>query len=220
MTVLTKIDPELVTQLSLALEQGDDEGATELLDQLTAIRETELYQQLNELSNNLHDTLDGLGQDAPLLVQAKYELPDVGERLNYVMTETQQASETTLNSAENALSAIQEAQNQLEETALTQLLEQATHELMNIIMAQSYQDLTGQVLTRTGFVLTELEMSLKALIDRSGHDFEAIAEPELSEEERLRREQKGMGPNVTQSSQSDSVGSQADVDDLLSDLGI
>ena len=216
----THIDKALVQALLDAIENQQTDQAAALLDQLTQLRESEIVQQLTQLSQNLHHTLNGLESDTPILMHAKHDLPDVTERLQYVIDETQKASETTLTSTESVLDLLNQAKQQITDhlsmAESIQLIEQACSELTNIMMAQSFQDLTGQVLNRVIYIMTDLEASLKALIDRSDYDFHSIPERVETEAEKAR----GVGPNVTQKSKEDSVASQADIDDLLSDLGI
>ncbi|WP_373020373.1 protein phosphatase CheZ [Thiomicrorhabdus sp.] len=224
MTFATQIDKSKVEALLHAIEAGQSEEAAKLVDDLTQIREGELYQQVQLLTQNLHQTLDDLEEDAPILLHTKHDLPDITERLKYVMNETDNASNKTLSSAENALGLVEQLASSLEGGALQgfdkQLVEQINHELTNIMLAQSFQDLTGQVLNRVILIVTTLEESLKELISRSRHNFEAIPERAETLESKKEQEEKGMGPNVTQKSKQDTVESQDDVDDLLSDLGI
>lgn len=100
------------------------------------------------------------------------------------------------------------------------LIEQCNSELTNIMLAQSYQDLTGQVLNRVILIVTALEESLKELIQRSKHEFHAIPDKKEDETQRKQQEAHGVGPNVTTKSKQDAVESQDDVDDLLDGLGI
>ena len=100
------------------------------------------------------------------------------------------------------------------------LLSELNTELTNILLSQSFQDLTGQVLNRVVLTISSLEQSLIQLISESGHDYAAIPDREEDNTIQKSAEMKGIGPNVTQKSKQDSVGSQDDVDDLLGELGI
>ncbi len=225
MTFSTQIDQNLVKALLEALESGEQSQAAVLLDDLTQVRESELYQRVSELTQNLHQTLDGLN-DSSLLLQTKHDIPDAAERLEYVINTTAEASNKTLESVENALSLMQS----LQETAFKSIadsdkesvqntLTQINSELTNIMLAQSFQDLTGQVLNRVILIITDLEQSLIHLIDQSVHDYAAIPDREESDEAMHSEEMKGVGPNITAKSKQGSTQSQAEVDDLLSDLG-
>lgn len=225
MTFSTQIDQNLVKTLLEALESGELSQAGVLLDELTQLRESELYQRVSELTQNLHQTLSGLN-DSSLLLQTKHDIPDAAERLEYVINTTAEASNKTLESAENTLNLI----NSLQEAAfksiagsdtevLQNIISQINSELTEIMLAQSFQDLTGQVLNRVIMIITSLEQSLIHLIDQSVHDYAAIPDRAESDEDKHSDEMKGVGPNVTEKSKQGSAQSQAEVDDLLSDLG-
>lgn len=225
MTFATNISKEKVEALLQALEEEQAEKAVELVDELTQIRESELYQQVSSLTRDLNQTLDDLDVDSSVLMHTKHDLPDITERLRYVMTETQAASEKTLSSAENVISRLEQCQSAVEGSsdpacvnAVKKLLTEASQELNSVMLAQSFQDLTGQVLNRVILIVTELEASLKALIERSKHDFDSI--PDKSDADRKVEESRGVGPNVTAKSKADALEGQADVDSLLDDLGI
>lgn len=224
MTFSTDIHLDKVRALLQAMETGDERYAVEILDDITQIRHSELHQQLSELTKNLHQTLDDLDVDTPVLLHAKHDLPDITERLQYVLNETQQASDKTLGASENTLGLLEQIGTMLEGAVevskIQPVLDQACQELTNIMLAQSFQDLTGQVLNRVILIVTELEESLRALIERSRHDYDAIPQKTQSEAEKNAEHEKGIGPNVTAKSKQDAVESQEDVDDLLSDLGI
>lgn len=149
MAFSTQIETEIVKALLNALEENEQDKAAALLDELTNIRESELYQQVSLLTQNLHQTLDQL-DDNSLLLQAKHDIPDVTERLNYVISTTEDASSKTLESAEKVLNitdSLEEITQELPETEraeFSQLLSEVNAELTNIMLTQSFQDLTGQ----------------------------------------------------------------------------
>jgi len=224
MTCSTQIDIEVVQALLTALQDDNQAQAAELLDNLTQLRESELYQHLSGLTHNLHDTLDEL-VDNELLLQTKHDIPDVAERLEYVLSSTEEGCAKTLASTEKAMDLsesigdlVQGAVDEAKQQQIQGLLSELNTELTNVLLAQSFQDLTGQVLNRVALTISSLEQSLIQLISESKHDFDAI--PDREEGEQKTAEMKGIGPNVTKKSKQDSVDSQSDVDDLLGELGI
>lgn len=224
MTVATDIPVEKVQALLEALQSNQAVEAGQLLDELTQIRESEIYHQVSQLTHDLHETLDHL-EDDQLLMQTKHDIPDAAERLQYVISTTEEASAKTLDKAEEAVQSLEKLEtllshdevNKDELTVQVALLHQ---QLTEIMLAQSFQDLTGQVLNRVILVISSLEQSLIELIEKSGRDYHAIPEREADVDGQKADEMKGVGPNVTQKSKQDIVSSQEDIDDLLSDLGI
>ena len=226
MTFSTKIDVEAVKALLASLEAGENDKAASQLDELTQVRESELYQQVSLLTENLHQTLDGLS-DQDLLLQTKHDLPDAAERLDYVILTTEEASNKTLELAERSMNIVASIEDELEvllpQESMTKISGKFSDlgtELQNIMLAQSFQDLTGQVLNRVALIISSLEQGLLHLIDQSSHDYDAIPARDSTADESREAEMKGIGPNVTSKSKQDSAQSQDDVDDLLADLGI
>lgn len=223
MAFLTDISIRTVQNLLEDLEAGDILAATEQLDYITQLRNHELYKELEKLSHNLSDTLDQV-EDLDLMQHLKHDLPDVSERIDYVISSTQQASSQTLEASEDLvrmLGKLASFEQQLPEDArseFSELLNKSSNQVTNIMLSQSYQDLTGQVLTRIKLVMGSFEQSLQGLVKRAGKDLsEVTTRPGYDEKESLLQ---GVGPNVTSRSKQDVVENQADIDDLLADLGI
>jgi chemotaxis protein CheZ len=96
--------------------------------------------------------------------------------------------------------------------------------LNDILLAQDYQDLTGQVIKRVTQLVTEVESNLLKLVlmasqvDRFAgiqHDEEAIR----AENDPEKHLSQGEGPQIHADKREDVVSGQDDVDDLLSSLG-
>lgn len=210
-----QIEREKVEALLQAIDSGNDEMCQQALSGLVPVHEQSLYEKLTQITDNLHQTLDDLDDDS-LLMQTKYDLPDASERLQYVMDATLEASENSLSNAEQ----IQTYLDNLSVDNLTpeqkEALKMAHESATQIILAQSFQDLTGQVLKRVMLIMGSLENSLIELIKQAGHDYDAIPQRKKPKDDL----EHGIGPNVTKSSKEGAVSSQDDVDDLLGSLGI
>jgi len=96
--------------------------------------------------------------------------------------------------------------------------------LTDILLAQDYQDLTGQVIKRVTQLVTDVESNLLKLVlmasqvDRFAgieHDRAAL----LAENNSQKNLTKGEGPQIHADKRDDVVSGQDDVDDLLSSLG-
>lgn len=194
--------------------------------------------QIGQLTRKLHDALRELGYDTALKDAAR-AIPDARERLSYVATKTEQAAERALNAIEQAR-PIQdqlglEAQTlardwervfnrELEVPAFKALAErtygylagvpartQATNaQLMDIMMAQDFQDLTGQVIKKVTDMAHEVERQLLNLLLEN-----------CAPERRQAAQSSGLlnGPVTDAAGRGDVVTSQAQVDDLLASLG-
>ncbi|PCJ21946.1 MAG: protein phosphatase [Gammaproteobacteria bacterium] len=97
--------------------------------------------------------------------------------------------------------------------------------LSDILMAQDYQDLTGQVIKRVITLVTEVESSLVDLVRMAatveklagiGEDDVAVATESISSSA---NDEAAEGPVINPEERNDVVSGQDEVDDLLSSLG-
>jgi len=190
----------------------------------------EVFQQLGAITRMLHDTLHQLGV-MPRLQAAADGLPDARSRLNYIASKTAQAAEKVLDSVDIAKLEHQRiaADTRLLAAALiadpvravasgavmnfvgdvearTKRIDQ---HLTDIMLAQDFHDLTGQVVAKVVNLATELEDSLVKLLVQV-----------VPAEQRAKVVDPGLqGPVVAPSTRTDVVNNQTEVDDLLASLG-
>lgn len=201
-------------------------------------QEEVVFNRLGHLARQLHDSLRGLGVDKLLEDTAQNAIPDARQRLEYIARMTEQAASKVLNAADIAkpvqdeLIARSEAMskrwdkmfaNQLSVDEFKMLaadtrtyfaeappkLKITNDQLMEIMLAQDFQDLTGQVIKKIVDVVQNMETQLLALL------IEAMPEQRKAEAP------EGLlnGPVITAAGRSDVVTSQVQVDDLLESLG-
>jgi chemotaxis protein CheZ len=193
---------------------------------------TQVYQQIGHLTRLLHDTLEQLGV-MPNLQKAADNLPDARSRLNYVARKTGEAAEKVLNSVDRAKAEHESISR--ETRAIAQAIiadpvkavasgavmnfvgdvEASTaridQHLTDIMMAQDFHDLTGQVVSKVVKLAGDLEDSLvKLLIE--------VAPPEQVRQT-VADSRTLDGPVVDPERRTDVVANQGEVDDLLASLG-
>ncbi len=201
-----------------------------LAPQMAAGASPEVFQQLGLITRQLHDTLTQLGV-MPRLQEAADGLPDARSRLSYIAKKTGDAADKVLNlvdmakaehhaiSAETrriaaaiiadpvkavATGAVMNFVNDVE--AATERID--VH-LTDIMMAQDFHDLTGQVVAKVVALASDLEDSLVKLLVQA-------APPEQAQ----RVESSILnGPCVNPEGRTDVVADQGEVDDLLASLG-
>jgi chemotaxis protein CheZ len=189
----------------------------------------EVFQQIGLITRQLHDTLTELGV-MPQLQRAAEGLPDARSRLSYIVRKTGEAAETVLNSVDQAKlehTRIAEATRRMAQSiAADPVRAVASGSLMNfvgdveaatrridehltdIMLAQDFHDLTGQVVAKVVSLASQLEDSLvKLLLQAAPADQAAKVEASLLN-----------GP-VIDPKASDVVTNQGEVDDLLESLG-
>lgn len=204
----------------------------------------EMVHRIGHLTRLLRDSMKELGLDQQIS-QAAQAIPDANDRLNYVASMTEQAAERALNAVERAqplqdsleeegaalnkrwqaaaakLAAVEGDANLVEDTQnfLSSRLPSATgatqKELLEIMMAQDFQDLTGQVIKKMMEVIKLIEEQLvQVLVDNVPHVTDGVKlEDDRDEHAKLRN-----GPQVGES-KVDAVSGQDQVDDLLDELG-
>jgi len=198
----------------------------------------EMLNRIGQVTRALHDNLSGLGLDK-ILEQVAQDIPDARDRLNYVARMTEQAAERVLNATDAAIPlqtelatgataletrwkevlikpSLKSEYNVVADETLAFLTMTGSHTaetkalLMDIMMAQDFQDLTGQVIKKITTLAQELEQQLvQVLIDFSP----AVAKKETSTSTSLMN-----GPQIDPGA-ADVVASQEQVDDLLDSLG-
>jgi chemotaxis protein CheZ len=191
---------------------------------------TQVFLQIGAITRLLHDTLEQLGV-MPKLQQAADGLPDARSRLNYIATKTAAAAEKVLNSVDHAKaehSSIADAARQMA-AAITadpvkavasgavmnfvQDVEERTAKidahLTDIMMAQDFHDLTGQVVAKVVTLAGDLEDSLVKLL------MQVIP---ADQAHKVKTEMLN-GPVVDPEKRTDVVNNQGEVDDLLASLG-
>ena len=193
--------------------------------------------KLGQMTRKFHDTLHELGYGKDLEKVASC-IPDTRDRLSYVVTMTQNAAERVLNATEAAQPIVAKIEvdsqqlargwqmlfdNQLDteqfkslatqtQAFLIELPKQAkvtNSYLTEIMMAQDFQDLTGQVIKKIVEITQQMEKQLVELLIES---IPSTANPDMH---------SGLlnGPVINASGRTDVVTNQNQVDDLLESMG-
>ena len=190
---------------------------------------TEVFIQLGTITRLLHDTLAQLGV-MPKLQAAAHDLPDARSRLNYIAEKTAAAADKVLNSVDQAKGVHQHIVQQAQSLAQSLKADpvkavasgavlnfvreveasatQADQHLTDIMLAQDFHDLTGQVVAKVVTLANDLESSLVKLL------VQVVPEDQVH-----KVEQALNGPVVNPEGRTDVVANQEQVDDLLASLG-
>ena len=190
----------------------------------------EVFQQLGTITRLLHDTMQQLGV-MPKLQTATEGLPDARSRLSYIATKTAEAANKVLNTVDQAKvehRQIADATRAMAQSIVAdpvkavasgavmnfvQEVETSTRRiddhLTDIMMAQDFHDLTGQVVAKVVTLANDLEDSLvKLLIQVVPEGVREQVDPSVLN-----------GPVVNPEGRTDVVTDQGEVDDLLASLG-
>jgi chemotaxis protein CheZ len=196
----------------------------------------QVFQRVGQMARQLHDMLRTLGLDR-MLEETARAIPDARQRLNYIAEMTEQAASRVLNATDiakpiqeglqtkaDALSqkwdrlyrnemAVDEFKLLAGETRdflknVPAQTRSTNEQLMEIMMAQDFQDLTGQVIKKVVEMAQRLEAELvHLLVDVVPEERRPAAEGLLN------------GPVINPNNRGDVVADQGQVDELLESLG-
>jgi chemotaxis protein CheZ len=197
---------------------------------------SEVHQQLGALTRQLHDSLNGLGLTDKVKNWAG-ELPDAKSRLSYIARLTGEAAEKVLNQVDQAkaqhdhiiaqtrrigalllkdpVAAVADGEVMKFVTEVEQSSRQVDSHLTEIMMAQDFHDLTGQVIAKVVNLAATIEEQLLLLLVKT-------APPELASKKPATAAEYVpalAGPVVNGQTNTNVVTDQGEVDDLLASLG-
>jgi chemotaxis protein CheZ len=196
------------------------------------------FQRVGHMARKLHDTLRELGYDK-MIANTVGAIPDAKDRLAYIANLTEQAACKVLNATDVANPLVEALEGDAQGLAqrwdqvyanqmgvddfkqlaadtrafLKEQLPQKTGgtkaQLMEIMMAQDFQDLTGQVIKKVVALAQDLESQLmNALIEVMPQEHKTESVNSLLN-----------GPVINAEGRTDVVVDQQQVDDLLDSLG-
>lgn len=223
-----------------------DEAEDEILSIANRLQKKgDLYNAVGELTRDLHESLTRFVNDDRLQTIADVEMPDASERLKNIISMTGDAANATLDAVDASIPKIEELTHLLDELspAWEQLMhghidrsafvnlchkvdelisktrhssEDVSQQLTSIMMAQGYQDLTGQMLHKVIGLVSEVEDKLVSFLLTFGKN----TTPKGDDADALKEALSPQGPAVTAKDKEAGVASsQDDVDDLLASLG-
>ncbi len=191
---------------------------------------SDVFQKIGALTRQLHNTLNELGY-AEKLQGTMQQLPDAKSRLSYIARLTGVAAEKVLNRVEQAkaehdqisadtrriaallvqdpVAAVARGEVMNFVTAVEASTARIDSHLTEIMMAQDFHDLTGQVISRVVGLAATIEEQLLQLL------LQTAPVGQIGEDHAIELN----GPVVNPEGRTDVVTSQGQVDDLLASLG-
>ncbi len=214
----------------------------ELMTEPALPGDSSLYQELGKLTREIHDSISVFAHDKRISELAQDEIPDARDRLKFIVTKTGEAAHRTMTGAEATASIagtfIDQAQimrkrwqqfsdRELSKQGFCELVQNldrflATIEtdsqtingnMTEIMLAQDYQDITGQLIKQVTTMVQEIEEKLVRLITITGVGTQSTKPGETQSAE------TPVGPQLPGECNKNVVHSQNDVDDLLASLG-
>lgn len=229
------------------LDQGDVDRAVALVGELNEFRDQTLYHEIGRLTRSLHEAIKNLQIDDT--VGASSEIANATDKLNYVLEMTDKSANRTMDLVDDSMPLVQAIQNRAQELepqwqrllrkeikpdefrALTKeikafLQDSASHsvklktQLNDIVLAQDFQDLTGQVIHKVAALAKDVEARLVQLVVMAGQvdRITGITHTDLEKAPKEVDAIAAEGPQID-TTNINVVNNQDDVDDLLSSLG-
>ncbi len=250
-TINDALIQRIETLLAYAKE-GNESEVNQLIDELSIKRETSLYQQLGKLTRDLHETIANFSQACPVEDFANVEMQDARERLHFVISKTQQAADLTMTQIESSIPICNEIVTVTDDLAqswnklckkemkadefrkLSKSIkvflatankdgETLKNNLNEVLLAQDFQDITGQVIYKVIKLIEDVEAGLVNLIKLASEHLSVARCSNETEQKALdqSKDKAGLdGPIVPGvNNMNESVSGQDEVDDLLSSLG-
>ncbi len=233
---------EYFAALSSAFTTGNRHAFLEALDRLVETRAQTLYRNLRDLSGGLRSALDQFQLNSRLATLAGKDVPDARVRLDHALQLTEDGAHRTLDLVERAcplsdniakgaaalvvtLRSMRDVMTQT--TAFPEVLarlddflvlaqrdsETVRGNLTDVLMAQSYQDLSGQIIRGVITLVGEVERTLAQLASLTGTSASDTGSPAPA------CPTQGFGPAIPGLT-TGAVSEQNDVDALLADLGM
>ena len=233
----TPPDPEhyraQVVALHGAMESGNALAFRHAFDELCAEMDSGLLPELKRITAKAQSALARFSAEARLDALAGHEVPDARKRLTHVVKLTDEAAHRTLDLVELCGPLVDDAARGaaqlLESRNLPQwpsraeeFLDRTRRDadklrayLSELLMAQGYQDITGQIIRSVIALVDELERVLGKLVQiAEGIEVTSLVRslPTPTNWE------KGLGPQVAGIANGDAVAGQDDIDALLSQM--
>lgn len=237
------ISLEQAKELVQLLEQGQQSEANRLLTDVYESSNNPMLKEIGMLTRDLHESLKNFHIDDRFSEIATDEIPDARERLQYVIQKTEVAANKTMDAVDRCMPIADKLHESLLlirpewnglmngrielmhfkslchriDDLLSQVEGDSSElrgELTEILMAQDFQDLTGQIIKRVINLVNEVEKRLVEILTVF-----CAAQKEQKADKAIVASIEPEGPILNPHERIDAVSSQDEVDDLLSSLG-
>ena len=253
----------LAEELLHKIDAGHLDQVPSIVNNMNGVRDRTLYDEIGKLTRALHEAMKDIKTGSGF--ESGLQIEQTSDKLSYVIEMTDKAANKTMDELEACTPLVNATQegaerlhlqwqrflrkelkadefrtlthdiNQYFETSQASSTRVQEH-LSNILMAQDFQDLTGQVINRVTQLISEVELKLVNLVSMAGnvdritgtsHSYpESLSASELNSDLEPHSDDviadvqdiSAEGPQ-TRLGVEGVVSNQDDVDDLLSSLG-
>ena len=221
---LSAEEKAILVELVEAIKNDDLPQIDSKLGEVTSLRKEELFETLNAKAYILQKSIKEFLSGNNFLGLTEEELPDAMDRLRHVIKMTDEAAHSTIDSTEAMRDNLDEirqlirdakSEGNLSKKVLDQFstaVKESGSSLNDILLAQSYQDLSGQMIKKVLMLIEDVQDNIVELIIMIGDIKPNIDSSRAPSVDRLPL----AGPSIP--GEFNVVGSQTDVDDLFDSL--
>lgn len=225
-----------VEAMHVALASQDEQGFALALRGFNALQDSSVMTSVRKVTGDLQAALEQFRSDSRLVDLAERQVPDARTRLAHVLKLTDDAAHHTMDLVDECaplVDAMAQAAGRLQLLVKglvgtdehlradieAFMMQSATHlktvraRLADVLLAQGYQDLSGQIIRSVMKLVDELEVGLGDLVGIGNIAASGV-------DQRPERVPSGLGPVVPGVEHGETVGGQDDIDAMLSGLGM
>ncbi|MCL0033340.1 protein phosphatase CheZ [Thermodesulfovibrionales bacterium] len=191
-----------------AISKQDYEEADTAIHAIMQKGQGDLFKEVGRVTRKLHNSIRNFRDavDPKLKDMAIADIPNAADKLNHVIDKTEEAAHKTMSIVERSILEMDEVASHIRNIEgpedsreyLKGFKDRLEDDLTEILMTQSFQDLTGQIIKKVIKLIEDVEKELVNLVATFGVKIEEGKIVKVFETEKV---------------------SQSDVDDLLKDLG-
>ena len=215
-----------VEAMQAALTADDEAAFSAAMRGFNSLQDSSVMTSVRKVRGDLQAALERFRAESRLAEMAERQVPDARQRLAHVLKLTDDAAHHTMDLVDQScplVDAVAQEAHRLQglpgmSADVGRFLQQTQAHmktvrarLTDVLLAQGYQDLSGQIIRGVMKLIQELDVSLSELVQVSGPQLVPTgAQPAGGPQ----------GPLIPGIPQDNAVGGQQDVDALLSQLGV
>jgi chemotaxis protein CheZ len=218
-----------VEAMHAALAAGDEAAFSAAMRGFNGLQDSSVMTSVRKVRGDLQAALERFRAESRLAEMAERQVPDARQRLAHVLKLTDDAAHHTMDLVDQScplVDAVAHEAQRLQDLPdlsanVSRFLQQTQAHmktvrarLTDVLLAQGYQDLSGQIIRNVMQLVVELEVALGDLvrIDRFEFDGGTMTSPALP------AAAGAYGPVVPGVGHGETVGGQEDIDAMLSGL--
>jgi chemotaxis protein CheZ len=220
-----------VEAMQAALTTGDDAAFSAAMRGFNVLQDSTVMTSVRKVRGDLQAALERFRAESRLAEMAERQVPDARQRLAHVLKLTDDAAHHTMDLVDQSCPLVDavahEAQRLQELPDVSADVGRFLHQtqahmktvrarLSDVLLAQGYQDLSGQIIRNVMQLVDELEVALGDLVRIDRFEFDGVTTTSRAAPAAA----GAYGPIVPGVGHGETVGGQEDIDAMLSGFGV